>query len=375
MLGANLQSLQALVEFRNTLPTLSDTAINEVQEMVLSARRNIQDAEQTLSECRAYLWKAEDMLQNTEEPGYKEYSDVEEARTEVAQAETYFSEVQAAYTSFQSIASALSSRLTTHFANAQNFLGERIEAAKFYQSLSISDFVETSANNSSTQVSRSTTTASARTSGDNDRVVASPLRGSSALPVLPNGMEWVEIDEIKWDGADGVPENLEFRKVPKEDMREMLETFENKLLPVLSENRDVSADELLKTDKENSTEDSFSSLRLCHDSMIGSSTISDVIVLHSKPLPTSSKDHPAANTPAFESGRKARLEGKDQNSNPYRDLAGREGAANIWDQGWESESNDRELAFTSGRHRTLVAQELGWKFIPARVLGEGQDEK
>ena len=377
MLGANLQSLQALVEFRNSLPSLSDTAIHEVQEMVLSAQRSVQDAEQVLLECRADLWEAEDMLQNTEEPEYEEYSAVEEAKTKVAQVETYFSEVQAAYTSFQSIASALSSRLTVRFANSQNFLDERIEAAKNYQSLSVSDFAGTSAANSPTQVNRPTTAVPTRASGDSNDVIASPLRGPSVsvLPVLPNGMEWVEIDKITWDGVDGVPENLEFRKVPKANMREMLETFENKLLPVLSENRDVSTDELLKIDKQNASEESSSSLRLCHDSIIGTSTISDVIVLHSKPLPTSSKGHPAANTPAFESGRKARLEGKDQNSNPYRELAGREGAANIWDQGWESESNDRELAFTSGRHRALVAQELGWKFIPARVLGEGQDEK
>ena len=373
MLGANLRSLQTLVEFRNSLPTFSDATINEVQEMILSARRSVQDAEQTLSECRAYLWEAEDVLQNTEKPEDKEYSDVEEARTKVAQAEIYFSEVQAAYTSFQSIASALSSRLTVHFANAQNFLDERIEAAKFYQSLSVSDLVGTSAANSPAQVDRPTTAAPIRVSGDSNDVVTSPLRrpSVSVLPVLPNGMEWVEIDKVNWNGVDGVPENLEFRKVPKENMKEMLETFENKLLPVISENRDVSTDELLKIDKQNAAEESSSSLRLCHDSMIGSSTISDVIVLHSKPLPISRNDHPAANTPAFESGRKARLEGKDQNSNPYRDLTGREGAANIWDQGWESESNDRELAFTSGRHRALIAKELGWKFIPARVLGEG----
>ena len=373
MSGANLQSLQALVEFRNSLPQLSGAAIDEVQEMILSTQRSVQDAEQTLSECRTDLWTAEDAPQNTGEPGYEEYSDVEEARTKVAQAESHFSEVQAAYTSFQSITSVLSSRLTTHFANAQNFLDERIEAAKFYQSLSVSDFVGTSANNSAAQANRSTNTASSGASEADGDIATSPLRGSSAstLPALPNGMEWVEVDKISWDGVDGVPENLEFRKVSKENMKEMLETFENQLLPTLKENKDVSTNELLTLDKQNAAEDSSRSLRLCHESMIGSSNISDVIVLHSKPASTVHVDHPAANTPAFESGRKARLEGKDQNSNPYRDLVGREGAANIWDQGWQSESNDRELAFTSGRHRTLVAQELGWKFIPARVLGEG----
>ncbi len=372
MSGANLQSLQALVEFRNSLPMLSYTAINEVQEMILSAQRNVQDAEQALSECRTDLWNAEDMLRSTEEPGYEEYSAVEEAKTKVAQAESHFSEIQTAYTSFQSVASALSSRLTVHFANAQNFLDERIEAAKFYQSLSASDSANILTENNPRQMNRSTITAPVGSSEDNDSVVVSPLRGSSvsALPVLPNGMEWVEIDKINWNGVDGVPENLEFRKVPKENMKEMLETFENKLLPILSEKRDVSTDELLKIDKQNVAEESSSSLCLCHDSMIGSSTISDVIVLHSKSTPTSSKGHPAANTPAFESGRKAWLEGKDQNSNPYRDLTGREGATNIWDQGWESKSKDKELAFTSGRHRALVAQELGWKLIPARVLGE-----
>ena len=372
MQGANLQSVQALVEFRDSLPMLSEAAINEVQEMILSTQRSVEDAEQTLSECRDDLWEAEDTLRNAEEPGYVEYSVVEDARTEVAQAEACFSDVQSAYNSFQSLVSALSNRLTVHFANAQNFLDERIEAAKIYQSLSVSDFAGTPANNRSTQTSRSPIPGPIRSSETSSGVEASPLRGASvsALPVLPNGMEWVVIDKINTDSIDGVPDNLEFRKVSKENMKEMLETFENQLLPILDENKDVSTNELLALDKQNATEDNSSSLRLCHESMIGSSKVSDVIVLHSKPSSTAHIDHPAANTPAFESGRKAHLEGKDQNNNPYRDLVGREGAANIWDQGWQSESDNKELGFTSGRHRALVAKELGWKFIPARILGE-----
>ena len=372
MSGANLQSLQALVEFRDSLPMLSEAVINEVREMMLSTQRNVQEAQLTLLECRDDLWEAEDTLQNAEEPSYAEYSAVEDARTEVARAEASFSEIQAAYNSFQNLASALSNCLTVHFANAQNFLDERIEAAKIYQSLSVLDFVGTSANNSPAQANHSTAATPTRALPNNNDVLASPLRGVSvsALPVLPNGMEWVEIDKINADGIDGVPDNLEFRKVSKENMKEMLETFENQLLPILNENKDVSTNELSTLDKQNAAEDSFRSLRLCHESMIGASNVSDVIVLHSKPASTVHADHPAANTPAFESGRKAHIEGHDRDSNPYRNLAGREGAANIWDQGWQSESDNTELGFTSGRHRVLVAQELGWKFIPARVLGE-----
>ena len=372
MQGANLQSLQALVTFRDSLPMLSEAAINEVQEMMMSTQRSVQDAQLTLSECRDDLWEAEDTLQNAEEPGYAEYSIVEDARTEVAQAEAYFSDVQAAYSSFQRLVDALINRLTVHFAHAQNFLDERTEAAKIYQSLSVSDFAGTSANNNPSQASRSTNATPTRSLQNNGDVLASPLRGASvsALPVLPNGMEWVEIDKINTGSIDGVPDDLEFRKVPKENMKEMLETFENQLLPILKENKDVSTHELLTLDKRNATEDSSSSLRLCHESMIGLSNVSDVIVLHSKPASTVHTDHPAASTPAFESGRKARIEGHERDSNPYRNLAGREGAANIWDQGWQSESDNTELGFTSGRHRALVAQELGWKFIPARVLGK-----
>lgn len=372
MSGANLQSLQTLVEFRNSLPKFSGAAINEVQEMILSAQRSLQDAQLTLSECRAELWEAESTLQNTEEPGYAEYSTVEKVRTEAAQAEAHFSDVQAAYNSFQSLASALGNRLTVHFANAQNFLDERIEAAKLYQSLVASDFAGTSVNDSPSQASGSTTSTPTGALPSNSDVLTSPLRGASvsALPVLPNGMEWVEIDKINADGIDGVPDNLEFAKVPKENMKEMLETFENQLLPILMKNKDVSTNELLTLDKQNAAEDSSRSLRLCYESMIGSNNVSDVIALHSKPASTTHTDHPAANTPAFESGRKAHIEGHDRDSNPYRNLVGREGAANIWDQGWQSESDNTELGFTSGRNRALVAQELGWKFIPARVLEE-----
>lgn len=377
MQGANLRSLQALVEFQNALPTLSNAVANEIQEMILSAHRIVQDAEQTLSECRDDLWEAEDRLQNAEKSDYEDYTHLEEARAATARADAHLSEVQAAYISFQSIASTLSDRLTGHFTNAQSFLDERIQAAKLYQTLSVSDTVGVSADNGPPQASRSTLAAPTGALRGDDDVVASPLSGASksALPILPNGMEWVAIDEIEWDGVDGVPDNLEFRKVSKESMREMLETFENELLPVLSENKDVSDDELQTIDKKNASEGSSNSLRLCHDSMIGSSNSSDVIVLHTKPLSTAGKDHPAASRPAFESGREARTKGMDRNSNPYRHLVGREGAANIWDQGWQWQSNERQLGFTSGRHRVLVAQELGWQFIPARVLGDGRDEK
>ncbi|MCE2435765.1 MAG: hypothetical protein J4F29_23055 [Candidatus Latescibacteria bacterium] len=427
MSGANLQSLQALIEFRDALPTLCETAINEVQEMVESARRAVQDAEDTLSDCQADLWDAEDAQQNREESGYDDYSDVEYAQTAVAQAEDHLSQVQAAFMSLQSTASAQSSRLTGHFANAQSVLDQRIQAAKHYIALSAPNAVSLSVNNGPARGWGSTvTTATTRSdhiaastpafesgrkarlegkdrnsnpyrqqgrdrvaevwdqgwvegaSVDDSNAVVSPLRDTvpAALPALPNGLQWVEIDKISWDGVDGIPDNLAFRKVSKENMREMLETFENQLLPVLSENKDVSADELVMIDKQNAcAEGSSNSLRLSHDSMIGSSNTSDVIVLHSKPLsPGQNAEHPAASTPAFESGRKARVEGKDRNSNPYRQL-GREGAANIWDQGWEWQLSEKQLAFTSGRHRTLVARELGWKFIPARVLGDGQDDK
>ena len=386
MSGANLRSVQALVEFRDSLPTLSKAAENEVQEMILSAQHIVQDAEQTLSEYRADLWSAEDTLRNTEEPGSAERAEVEDAREAVAQASAYLSEVQSAYISFQSLASTLSSDLTGHFENALSFLDERIEAGNIYLALSVSDTVGISASDQTFQRHHSTIAASVSALEVNDETVlsesapsspslennpdagASPLRGesASALPDLPNGMEWVEIDKIKSDGVESIPDNLEFTKVP----REMLETFENRLLPILIENKAISTNELSTIDKENATEGSSSSLLLCHDSMIGLSNVSDVIVLHSKPSSTTNKNHPAASTPAFASGRKARLEGLDQDSNPYRNLVGREGAANIWDQGWQSESDDTELVFTSGRHRVLVAQELGWKFIPASVLGE-----
>ena len=150
-------------------------------------------------------------------PITEEYTHLEEARTATAQADAHLSEVQAAYISFQSIASTLNDRLTGHFANAQSFLDERIQAAKLYQTLSVSDTVRISADNGPAQARRPTLAAPTESLRGDDDVVASPLLGASksALPVLPNGMEWVAIDEIEWDG---VPDNLEFRKVSKESI-------------------------------------------------------------------------------------------------------------------------------------------------------------
>ena len=366
MTSANLQSVQALLAFRDALPNLSDAAINEVQQLVQSAQSTIEEAAQALTECREQLWQEEDKLRNTEEPNRSDYSAVENLRKEVAQAETNLSEIQGAYTSFQRLSNIVGNRLAVNFENATRFLDERIEAIKQYQSISLSDHTQNSADNSLVQAVRTPAAAQSRGATADNIVGTSPLRAASAadhpaantpafesgkrarlegmvqdsnpyrglagregaaniwdqgwqsqseLPELPNGMEWVEIDKIKWND---VPDDLEFKKVPKENMKEMLETFEYRLLPILTENKDVSVNDLMAVDKENTTEGSSSSLMLCHDSMIGSSQASDVVVLHSKP---------AANT------------------------------------------GERELGFTSGRHRTLVAKELGWKYIPARVIG------
>ncbi len=390
MTGVNLQSLQELLAFRDALPNLSDAAISEVQELVQSAQGNVDDAAQTLTECREQLWHEEDRLHNTEEPNRSDYSAVESIRKQVAQAEADLSEIQEAYASFQTLSNIIGNRLAVNFENAMCFLDERIEAIIQYQSISLSDHTQSPQDTSSAQAFDTITEAGKHTQTDGNNVEVSSLQAAAAselprlpngevsplqtaaaaeLPKLPNGMKWIEIDKIQWDGVDGVPDNLEFKRVSKDDMKEMLETFERKLLPILSENEDISFDDLITIDRENASAGTSSSLMLCHDSLIGSSQASDVIVLHSRPAANSGTDHPAADKPAFESGRRARLEGIDQNRNPYRGQLGREGAANIWDQGWKYQSSERELAFTSGRHRTLVARELGWKYIPARVIG------
>ena len=161
---------------------LSNAVADEIQEMILSANRIVQDAEQTLSECRDDLWEAENRLQNTEKSDYEEYN-LEETRTAVARADAHLSEVQAAYISFHSIASTLNDRLTGHFANAQNFLDERIQAAKLYQTLSVSDTVGISADNGPAQSRRSTLTPPAGDLRSDDDVVASPLRGGVKIVI------------------------------------------------------------------------------------------------------------------------------------------------------------------------------------------------
>lgn len=125
--------------------------------------------------------------------------------------------------------------------------------------------------------------------------------------------------DINWDE---VPEDLEFKDVPRDSVRTMMETFSNKLLPIVSRQGPLDREKLQAIDDERALADRFpdpfdsTRLSVAYDCMIGRDGASDVIVLDVDP----------------------------RSGNP-------------------------KFGVTSGRHRLLIAKELGWTHVPARVLG------
>ena len=417
MAGADLQSLRAVMEFRECLQWLSAGAVEEIEEMVGSAGQVVTVGERYLEQRRDALWWAEEELRSRDASGQETGANgravLEDARNEAARAEADVAEARAAYASFRRAVDVLARELIREISNARESLDERIEAAERYRALAPSDsggmsgtgFAPGNRSYTGTEVRRGGTEVSgersprlegrgaeiapregggaqgsggvevSRGAGVPAGAAGSSLRGSSVrgLPDLPNGLRWVPMGSIGWDGVDGipgVPGELEFRKASKEAIREMLETFEAEVVPMLYRNGAVSVEELSRRDQQDGRGGTSRSLLLCYDSMIGSGRQSDVIVFQST-SGGARDEHPAARIRSFQEGREARAAGWGAQANPYREV-GREGAAGVWDQGWQWEDGGGRLAFTSGRHRALVARELGWKFIPARVLGEGR---
>lgn len=133
--------------------------------------------------------------------------------------------------------------------------------------------------------------------------------GTAGLPSLPHGMAWVSLSELDWSE---VADDLEFKKAPRDEMDAMLRRFADDLLPMLRDPRGVSRDDLDKLDRIAGLAGSPRGLAFAWDCMIAGN---DPIVLNAP--------HPLTG-PAY---------------------------------GW-----------TSGRHRALLARQLGWTHLPARVI-------
>lgn len=325
MRSVNLKSLQALMSFREYLPVMVSTADSEVQEMLRQVHKALYDTEATLGRAYARLSAAEDELSCEEDPSEYDYEAVWKARDKVAQIQAFLETLQTACHTFEKAMDAFYSRLTQASVAGQNFLDERIEAARVYMSHTVSDSGDYSATlprKSAVNVSNVVAPAGVLLSASGNSNPVPELSLAKAmreeLPDLPRGLEWMSVEDIDWEEA---PASLDFRKVTKAKITEMLKTFESDLLPVLAKQPNISQSELIEMDRKLNRLPSSDSVRsdsllLCHGYMIGNMRESDLIVM-------------------------------DENT----------------------ASSGSKFGFTSGRHRARAAKEMGWKFIPVRILG------
>lgn len=131
------------------------------------------------------------------------------------------------------------------------------------------------------------------------------------LPLLPRGLAWVALTDLD---MHSIPADMTFNHAPRADMTQMMETFMTGLVPMLQADPNLTRDGLAAMDTimgigVNGLV-SPRSLAFAWDCMIGGN---DLIAL--------------------------------------------------------SRGSNGRYGWSSGRHRSLVAQSLGWTHVPARILG------
>jgi hypothetical protein len=135
------------------------------------------------------------------------------------------------------------------------------------------------------------------------------INGAQGLPVLPPGMMWVAIDDLDWGS---VPDDLQFKKGSMDDIAAMLARFAEEIMPMMRDPRGISRSQLEQLDRLAGRTGSPQGLVFAWECMIGGN----------EPIVVNAPHHLTG--PSF---------------------------------GW-----------TSGRHRALVARQLGWTHLPARVI-------
>lgn len=145
----------------------------------------------------------------------------------------------------------------------------------------------------------------------NTPVKAATNRAQKPLPPLPNGLYWIAISDLD---MPSIPSDMAFNHAPRADMAQMMDTFMTGLVPMLQADPSLNRDGLVAMDTIMGIGGnglvSPRSLAFAWDCMIGGS---DLIAV--------------------------------------------------------SRGSNGRFGWSSGRHRSLIAQTLGWTHVPARVLG------
>lgn len=313
-----LRSLEALVSFSEKFALLDDVAFAECEQMRDDVRRHVRGFEQIVRHEEINLTiaieAASDLGEDDDADAY--VADIEEARSRLTEARNDLSVVADAAHSFSQALIVQMQIMRERFRGGKIYLQDRIDAIN--QIHSVLDARHTSA--SSTQSTRvGGLAAGEQTLLRAERQSQTPAMngaGLADLPGLPGNIRWVPISEIDFDS---IPSDLEFKTASKQEIKSMMETFEQDVIPALHENPFLSVDDF-ELYHAVERDELGKSARFAYECLLGSFGSSDVIAL---------------------------------------DALGYE------------ERNKRGI--TSGRHRILIARQLGWTHVPARILGEDID--
>ncbi|WP_209428304.1 hypothetical protein [Pararhodobacter sp. SW119] len=307
MSSAYLVSLEVLIDFQGELRTAEVSAAAEFEEMRRMISQEVAQSRATLEDREATLTVAIENLRNGSDDESKQFEQdaVDEAQIEVRKARQQLRSVEDAASQFLKVLNTETQSLSDAFAAGQAFLCERITAGGQYRAITIPGESSLAAPAAKSAAPAPRSNSAEHTSSDRS------FQSSSRLPPLPRKMQWVPINEI--DEAL-LPNDLEFKKAPHAEMKAMMQVFRDSVLPALDENPSLTADDFAASRAEE--RDSMSTTpRFAYECMLGSFGTSDVIVLD---------------------GQREKEIGK--------------------------------MGITSGRHRILIAKELGWSHVPARVL-------
>jgi hypothetical protein len=280
----------------------------EFEEMREVVNRQIAQFRATLEDREAALAEAVEILRNVPDDESDQYEQeaVDEAQIEVRRARQRLKDIDAAGSHFLAVLNAETQSLNSAFSAGQVFLNERIETGVRYRSIT-----NPSTPTQSAPVAKSATPAP-QTNSARKTLSKRSFPSADEPPPLPRKMLWLPIEDI--DEAL-LPDDLEFKKAPHAEMKAMMVVFQESVIPALTDNPSLTPDDFSASVGEERASLSTTP-RFAYECMLGSFGSRDVIVLD---------------------GKKGEGIGK--------------------------------MGVTSGRHRILIAKELGWSHIPARVLG------
>ncbi|MBZ0149053.1 MAG: hypothetical protein K8F62_16145 [Pseudorhodoplanes sp.] len=311
----DIRSLGVLVEFLEGIPAQQAAFAAECAAVAGRFENARYAVAQNHELARAEYAAALDAYREQEEPGWEDEERVAETERRVREWEEY-------ETWFNTVADDAEERLQELVAKqertsigAARELEKRVAAARTYWSVPLPGLAGETAPMRKTAAGMSSGKSLVTPFlGGRGSATASILEQDGAqLPALRDGMEWVSLEKLDWGD---VPPDMEFKKAGKEDMRAMLETFATGVVPALSETPGIDLDDFRQKDRAAGRNGPTEAYSAAYEFMLGRDNSSDTIALDAP--------HPL-------------------NGNRF---------------GWQS-----------GRHRALIARELGWKYIPARVIG------